>query len=122
MKKFIFVFLIIILSLYNCKKCSEAKPSSPNDCQGLELGEGESYCCYLRQKYHHYKYDNKHDVEYCKENNEENARKGAEIMKNLKQELINSGFIIDAWGYQCFSNSNFLFLSILSLILISFLF
>ena len=71
------------IPLYNCKKCSEAKPSSPNDCQGLELGEGESYCCYLRQKYHD-KYDNKHNIEYCEKNNEEDARKVTEI-----KEIIN---------------------------------
>ena len=95
--------------------CGDIKsPSSPDACKVLELKDEFTHCCFLRRKYHD-KYGNSEDFRTCVSGVGLEWIKTMEDMKKIKIEL---GFIIEEWDCQCFENSNYITISILSIILL----
>ena len=112
--KLYFTVLLAYLSYCNCLMCDEVTgPDGPNSCKGLELKKEDTHCCYLRKKYH-YKYGIIENVAKCVGGI---GSKWIKIMDELKQNAIEMGWIIDEWDCQCFENSNYITISILSILL-----
>ena len=44
---YLLIFILFISQSYTRRCAAEASASSINDCKGLELDEGYSYCCYI---------------------------------------------------------------------------
>ena len=117
MEKLYFTFLLIFFSYSNCTKCDDVtNPQGPNDCKGLELSGEYDHCCYLRRKYNYQKKPGLgEDFSTCV------GGKGLEwvtIMDDMKKMKIDMGFTIEEWDCQCFKNSNYISISILSIILL----
>ena len=107
--------LLIIFSYCICINCKDVtNPSGPGSCKGLELSEGSTQCCYLRRKYHSVLRPIE-DYRACLENNAEIDWK--KFMDDLRKVVISAGGIIDEWDCQCFDHSNYITISLLSLLL-----
>ena len=112
--KLYFTVLLAYLSYCNCLMCDEVTgPDGPNSCKGLELKKEDTHCCYLRKKYHD-KHGIIENVATCIGGI---GSKVIKIMDELKQNAIEMGWIIDKWDCQCFENSNYITISILSILL-----
>ena len=113
--KLYFIILLLFLSYCNCTMCGDVtSPDGPNSCKGLELKKEDTHCCYLRRKYHD-KYGNSENFATCV------GGIGSEwikIMADMKEIKIELGFIIEEWDCQCFENSNYVSISILSIFLL----
>ena len=114
------LYFIILLVFYrivivHCTMCGDVtSPDGPNSCKGLELKKDDTHCCYFRRKYHD-RYGHGEDFATC------GGGIGSELIKamaDMKEIKIDLGYIIEEWDCQCFENSNYISLSILSILLL----
>ena len=114
-KLFLLFCSIFFISYCNCTMCDDVtSPNDANSCKGLQISEGYTHCCYLRRKYHS-SYGNGENFRTCVQGV---GLEWIKMMDDMKELKISLGFIIDEWDCQCFENSNYLIISILSIILL----
>ena len=119
MKKNVFLLLAILLISHSYQSQCEDKmgPSNKKDCNSLQVNEGSYKCCYV-----HYKGEGdgiKGEYKGCEEINQENYNRIKDYIKDMEKEAKNDGGKLDVKKFDC--NSNYLLISIMSLILLLFL-
>ena len=119
--KAIYILLTIFLISQNiCEKCSDKKnPSSVSDCRGLELDSGDVRCCYVYEEYTLMgeKTTERHCVGAT-----QNEYDNIDLIEDFYEELIEGlGGKVEEIDIDCHS-VNYLFTSLLSLIILLLLF
>ena len=124
MKQTLFLLLTILLvsqfycqlsELSECLKKNSAK--NKKECNDLKVSEGAYKCCYVKLKGNVAGISL--DYEGCQEIDKGNYDKIDDMIKKTKKEAEDAGGKYDLDTYDC--NSNYLLISIMSLILLLFL-
>ena len=122
-KTLFFLLLILFLSQYYCQdeegyvesECwtDDEKVSGKKDCKDRKLGTGEYRCCYVKAKGKD-EDGEKRTAEYCMPIDEENYKRIKDYIKDMEKKGKN--YDLDIKSMDC--NSNYLLISIMSLILL----
>ena len=125
MKQTLFLLLaVLLISQYSCDDDSgavycdskEEGVSGKKDCNNLKIHPGFYKCCYVKVKG---KNENgkKETAEYCQSITQDDYNNIKDYIKNIEKTFESSDF--DIKKFDC--NSNYLLISIMSLILLLFL-
>ena len=117
MKAIYILLTIFLISLSICEKCADKKnPSSVSDCQGLELNSGEVACCYIYEEYT--LMGEKTTERHC-EGASKSEYENTDLFEDFFKELIEGfGGKVDKINIQCPNSANYIFISLLSLIIL----
>ena len=117
MKPLYAIIFILLISQNMSEKCDEKQnPSSISDCKGLEVLATESVCCFLDEKYT--MNGEKHIVKSCKGATKAESE-NTTLIKEAERKMIEDesfGGKVEYINVNC--KSNYLFTSLMTLIIV----
>ena len=120
MKKTVFLLLAILLISFSYQsECSEKESAKDKkDCNSLNVTASSNKCCYVHSKGHE-KGEKDEEYKYCEEITEEIYNRIKDFIKDAEKAAKDAGGKLDVKKFDC--SSNYLLISIMSLILLLFL-
>ena len=114
MKNLYLLIFILLISKSYTKRCSALlTASSINDCKGLELDEGYSYCCYIVEDFEYLGQDFK--LHYCGELTKGQYDDIEDYIDDTEDLAEKNGIDYDELSVDC--SSNHIMITLISLIL-----
>ena len=115
MKAIYILLTIIFISQSICEKCSEkTNPQSYSDCKGLEVDEGDMYCCYVYEKI---EYKGRTETDRTCYSASKAEYDNIDAIEDLYEDLVKDvGGEVEEISIEC--PANYIFISLLSFIII----
>ena len=114
MKNLYLLIFILLISKSYTKRCSALlTASSINDCKGLELDEGYSYCCYIVEEFEYLGQDFK--LHHCGQLTQGQYDDIDDYLDDVEDLAEKNGLDYDKLSIDC--GSNHIMITLISLIL-----
>ena len=117
MKPLIIIIFFFLISQNVCERCDDKQNAkSFSDCKGLELISGYAACCFADEKYT--MFDGEHIVKKCVGATKEQSENITLLKEEERKDIEDEGFDGRVEYINITCENNYLFISLLSLIII----